>query len=65
VNIVGGASFYGSIIAPNAEILLAGNADMYGAMIGKTLKMAGSFSFHVDESLPVVHSLKKPPQLVK
>lgn len=65
VSIVGQAEFYGSIIAPFADVMLAGNADMYGALIGKTLKMTGSFSFHVDESLPVVHSLKSAPILVK
>jgi hypothetical protein len=65
VSIVGQAKFYGSIIAPNAGVQLAGNADMFGALIGMTVKMTGSFNFHVDESLPVVHSLKKPPQLVR
>jgi hypothetical protein len=65
VSITGGAEFYGTITAPNADVVMAGNADMYGALIGKTVKLAGSFNFHVDESLPLVHSLKKPPQLVK
>lgn len=65
VSIVGQAAFYGSILAPNADVLLAGNADMYGALIGKTVKMTGSFGFHVDESLPLVHSLKAAPVLVR
>jgi hypothetical protein len=65
VKIVGGASFYGSIFAPNAHIHMAGNADVYGAAIGNTVKMAGAFQFHVDASLPLVHSLKRPPMLVK
>ncbi len=63
--IVGGSTFYGSIFAPNATILLAGNADVYGAMIGSEVQMTGAFQFHVDESLPLVHSLKSAPMLVK
>lgn len=65
VNITGGAAFYGSIYAPDAKALLAGNADMYGALIANEVQMTGNFGFHVDESLPIVHTLKSPPMLVK
>ena len=65
VNVAGGASFAGSIMAPNAEVSLTGNADFFGAVVGRTVKIAGSFDFHVDESLELVHSLKPPPKLVR
>ena len=65
VNIAGGAAFYGTILAPNADVALTGSADFYGAVIGQMVKIAGSFDFHVDESLDLVHSLKPPPQLVR
>lgn len=65
VHISGSASFYGSIMAPKSDVHLAGNADYYGALIGNDVKMNGNFKFHVDESLPVVHSLKPAPVLVK
>ncbi len=64
-SLTGQAEFYGSIIAPKSEVLLAGGGDMYGALIGGTVKIAGNFQFHVDESLDLVHSLKKPAILVK
>lgn len=63
--LAGNAAVYGTIFAPNSHVMLVGNAEMYGALIGKTVKMAGNFNFHVDESLPLVHSLKSPPMLVK
>lgn len=63
--LAGKAAVYGSIFAPNTDVMLVGNAEMYGALIGKTVKMAGNFNFHVDESLPLVHSLKRAPFLVK
>ncbi|UCC30758.1 MAG: hypothetical protein JSU86_00480 [Phycisphaerales bacterium] len=65
VKITGGAEYYGSLLAPNALVTLAGSADFYGGLIAKSIKMAGTMKFHVDESLPTVHSLKPPPVLVR
>lgn len=61
----GNATFYGSIIAPNAEVKLSGTAEMFGALIADTIKFGGDFRFHVDESLPAVHTLKGNPVLVQ
>lgn len=65
VNIGGSSTFYGAIVAPTSEVKLTGNGDMYGAVVGQTVKIAGNVTFHVDESLDLVHSLKPPPQLVR
>ncbi len=56
----GGTAFYGSIIAPYAEVVLGGTADYYGAVIGLTVNMGGDIIFHVDESLVEV-DWKAPP----
>ncbi len=69
---VGGADENGDVCS-NGPLRVAGSIEIHGDVLGtpvevsggKALKMAGSFTFHVDESLPVVHSLKKPPQLVR
>lgn len=65
INMSGGVSFYGSIYAPNATISLSGNTDYYGALVGGTVDFKGNFSFHVDESLQLVDTLKGPVILVK
>lgn len=66
VKMTGSVSFYGSILAPNAEIELAGTSEYFGAVIGKTVKITGDFEFHVDESSPLVAGLAvSPPILVQ
>jgi len=57
----GGSGFYGSIIAPYADVVLGGTADFYGAVIGQTVDLSGDFVFHVDESL-VETEWKAPPK---
>lgn len=57
VRMMGEVSFYGSILAPNAEIELAGTSEYFGAVIGKTVKITGDFEFHVDESSPLLAEL--------
>ena len=59
------AVFYGSILAPNAQITLNGSAELFGAVLGREVTIAGSFQFHVDESLDIVHMLKPSPHLVR
>ncbi len=62
----GTTDFYGSVLAPNAEVKLHGDTNFYGAMIGGTVAMLGNFQFHVDESLPIVDFFDPPmPTLVK
>jgi len=64
---IGGTyEFYGSVVAPNADVKLYGTADYFGAMIGGTVSMLGDFQFHVDESLPEADFFDPPmPTLVK
>lgn len=39
------------VYAPNADVKLSGNADVYGSLVGKTLDVGGNFGFHYDEAL--------------
>ncbi len=57
----GTQDFYGTIIAPNADVILSGTSDYYGMVIGKTVLMRGDFQFHVDESLDEFFDLIQPP----
>lgn len=62
VKISGGTGFYGSILAPYAEIVFFGcDGGFYGGVVGQTVDLKGDISFHVDESLPV-NDLFTPPQ---
>lgn len=66
VKISGGTGFYGTVYAPEADVNLGGNADFYGAVVGKTTTIHGDFTFHVDESLSVLDLFTPPaPFLVK
>ena len=65
IKMTGSVQFYGSILAPNAEIQLAGNADYFGALVGGSVDFGGNFSFHMDESLPLGNMLKGPVVLVR
>jgi len=49
----GGVDFYGSILAPLAEVTLSGNAEYFGALVGRVLTLNGNTTIHVDESLPL------------
>lgn len=58
--------FYGSVVAPNADVRLHGTGDYYGTIIGGTVTMLGDFQFHVDETLPEASFFDPPmPSLVK
>jgi hypothetical protein len=62
VKISGGTGFFGSILAPYADVKLSGNdTGFYGGLVGKTVTMIGDVSIHVDESLPI-NDLFAPPQ---
>jgi len=47
----GSGELSGVIYAPNATITLPGGTNLYGSVVGKDITMAGSGSFHYDESL--------------
>ena len=50
VKLSGGAVFYGGVYAPNADVTVTGNADSYGAVIGKTTDLGGTAAWHWDQS---------------
>ena len=60
----GTAAFYGTVIAPFAEVILSGTADYYGMALGRTVLMRGNFQFHVDETLPAFDLMKAPPPML-
>ncbi len=65
VKISGGTVFYGSILAPYADVVLSGNNNgFYGAVVGGTVDLQGDFSFHVDESLPLSNWYEPPPPML-
>ncbi|MDQ7780354.1 MAG: hypothetical protein RDV41_11715 [Planctomycetota bacterium] len=44
--------FYGAIYAPNAAIDITSNfTDLYGSIVGKSIRMMGNAAFHYDEAL--------------
>lgn len=61
MKISGGSDFYGSILAPYADVVFTGGATIYGAVIGGTLKLSGDMEFHLDTSLPLAQPLFEPP----
>ncbi len=61
VKLAGGIDFYGSTLAPRAEVKMTGNAHYYGALVARFVRMSGDFSAHVDESLPLSKAWLTPP----
>ncbi|MFA6046757.1 MAG: hypothetical protein WC718_17370 [Phycisphaerales bacterium] len=47
----GSSDFIGTIYAPNANITTSGSADVFGAMIGKTVTLGSGTAFHYDVQL--------------
>ncbi len=54
------ATFYGVLYAPNAEITVSGNADIFGAVVGKKLTIAGDSAIHYDEDLKFLPEIELP-----
>jgi Flp pilus assembly protein TadG len=50
-DVTSGNDFHGVIYAPNTEVTIDGSADLYGAVVGRTLTITGSGAGHYDESL--------------
>lgn len=61
VKINGEVDFYGTIVAPYAEVNVGGSANFYGALVGLTVRMYGDFNIHVDESLEWAQPWFEPP----
>src|SRR5690606_4905322 len=51
IDFQGSGRMSGVIYAPNADIVLPGGTDFYGAIVANNITMSGSGSFHYDESL--------------
>jgi len=51
VDVTSDNPFYGVIYAPQSRVTVNGNADLFGAIVGQTLKINGSGGAHYDESL--------------
>ncbi len=47
----GTAGFYGAVVAPTTDIILAGTGEFYGTILGRTVDSDGTNTIHVDESL--------------
>jgi len=65
VTIAGGASFYGVIYAPTADVKVSGSATFYGGAVGRTLKFNNTGGIHADESLSLLEEIPSHPILVK
>ncbi len=51
VSIAGNGSFTGAIYAPDADMTISGNGNIYGALVGKSITLNGNANLHYDESL--------------
>jgi hypothetical protein len=51
IKYAGNAQFIGTVYAPQSNIDITGTADLFGAIVGKTISTGGSSTFHYDESL--------------
>lgn len=47
----GGAGSALAVYAPAVDITVSGNSDVYGALVGRTIKSTGDAYFHYDEAL--------------
>ena len=50
-DMAGESDFYGSVIAPDTEVVLHGNCEFFGMIISGTIDASGSAFIHVDEGL--------------
>ncbi|HLP24974.1 MAG TPA: collagen-binding domain-containing protein, partial [Acidobacteriota bacterium] len=51
IQIVGNGSLTAALYAPNADITINGNGNIYGGAVGNTITLTGEADFHYDESL--------------
>jgi hypothetical protein len=51
IDFLGSGQLSGIIYAPNAEVKINGDADLYGSIVCKNMTLTGSGSFRYDESL--------------
>jgi Tfp pilus assembly protein PilX len=51
IQIAGNGALKAAIYAPNADITINGNGDIFGGAVGNTITLTGNAAFHYDESL--------------
>lgn len=56
-DIVGAATMYAAIYGPDASIFIAGEADIFGSIVGNEVGIAGDAQLHYDEALRDVTTL--------
>jgi Flp pilus assembly protein TadG len=61
IDITSDNDFYGVFYAPQSRVTLNGDADLFGAIVGNTLKINGSGTAHYDETLDLEY-LEVPPR---
>jgi hypothetical protein len=61
IDVSSNTPFYGVIYAPESRVTVDGDADLFGAVVGKTLKVIGNSGAHYDETLDMEH-LEVPPR---
>ena len=54
------AQIYGILYAPNTDVTFAGDADLFGAVVGKTLTITGNSAVHYDEDLQFLPEIQLP-----
>lgn len=60
--VTSGVDFYGAIYAPNTAVTVSGSADLFGAVVGKTLTFTGTGDVHFDEDLEWENQAELPPR---
>lgn len=60
----GCSTFSGTIYAPNAAVILAGNSTLYGAVTGKSVTSNGGVSVHYDLNLSAQAGFMSPFRIV-
>ncbi len=63
VEVTSNTPFYGVIYAPQSDVTVRGNDDLFGAIVGKTLKIIGNSMAHYDETLDL-DDLGVPPRIM-
>lgn len=51
ITVTGNAAAYYRVYAPNAPVKIAGNGDVFGSVVGKTVRNVGNGKIHYDRSL--------------
>ena len=59
VSVSGGAGAALAVYAPEVDITVNGDADVYGAMVGRTIKSTGNAYYHYDEALGAFNEYAK------